>query len=233
MKGQMKKGGANSSIYILAFKTVMLTAPLVLSACTDGFLGSVFKSSTSTSTQAATEKSDFVAGSGASVPGVGACNVPTGDALIARITNGLQGHVDVTKGNFKLATDQYKENAQQTMNPVLASGYDQAALIVNAACSDLTIGTGAPPAMKSVYGVDPALALEDPSATATALVKTCTGILDQYTAGLSSTGSKAPEVLSICNDLVKNLVQQRATTTVAFMSVCNAANLTGSMLLCL
>lgn len=165
------------------------------------------------------------AGSGSKNAGVGALTVPTGDALIKRVQLGLQNNVSPTAGNFAKSLAQVKGNLPKDPDPTKASGYDQAQLLIYGACSDLT--TGGTPKMKSVYGVDPKATVANSQA---ALIAAGMKMVDQYTAGLGSNSSATPQVQAAFQNLVQTVASGN-TTTVAFMSVCIAANSAGSMLL--
>src|SRR5581483_1931756 len=78
------------------------------------------------------------AGSGATVAGQGSLSVPVGQAIVQRLKIGLQGNVSPTAGNFAKALAQVQNNLPKVTDPTKATGFDQAQLLVYAACSDLT-----------------------------------------------------------------------------------------------
>jgi hypothetical protein len=164
------------------------------------------------------------AGTGSKMAGQGALTVPTGDALIERLKVGLQNNVNPTTGNFAKSLAQVKGNLPKDPDPTKASGYDQAQLLIYGACSDLT--TGGTPKMKSVYGVDPKATAANSRA---ALIAAGMRMIDQYTAGLASNSSATSQVQTALTNLVQTVSGN--STTIAFMSVCIAANSAGTMLL--
>jgi hypothetical protein len=165
------------------------------------------------------------AGSGSKIAGQGSLTVPTGDALIERLKVGLQNNVNPTSGNFAKSLAQVKGNLPKDPDPTKASGYDQAQLLIYGACSDLTTGTT--PKMKSAYGVDPKVSAANSQA---ALIAAGMKMMDQYTAGLASSSTATSQVQAAFSNLVQT-VSSGNSTTIAFMSVCIAANSAGTMLL--
>jgi hypothetical protein len=57
-------------------------------------------------------------------------------------------------------------------------------------------------------------------------------MLDRYVAGLASGGPTSGQVTTALNDLVQKIAgQSGSTSTIAFMSVCIAANTAGSTMM--
>jgi hypothetical protein len=230
--GRIHERPGNLKILTLPFLALGLTACGGAFSGIQSFSALTGSSGISTSTSSApvstSTSAAIVAGNGANVAGSGATSVPTSSAVVARLTNGLQGNVSQTSGNFATALRQVASNLPQVTDPTKATGFDQVELLVYAACSDLTSGTT--PKMKSVYGVAPGVATI--SATAqTALVAAGTTMLDQYAAKLASSGPTSSQVNSVLTTLVSQLSTAGDNTTVAFMTVCIAANTAGTTLL--
>ncbi|MBY0471606.1 hypothetical protein K2X30_10615 [bacterium] len=168
-----------------------------------------------------------VVGNGATVSGTGALSVPTANAAIARIQNGLEGSVNPMAGNFQRSLAQVRTNLPKVSDPTQASGYDQVQLLVYGACSDLT--TGNTPIMQSRYGVT---ANGTIAANTTALVNAGMRMMDQYTAGLASASPATDAARAAFQSLVSRVGATATNTSrIAFMSVCIAANTAGSTLL--
>jgi hypothetical protein len=139
----------------------------------------------------------------------------------------MQNNVSSRSGNFSRALRQLKTNLPKVSDPTQASGYDQAQLLVYAACSDLT--TGGTPKMQSVYNV---AANSSISKNQSALIDAGVKMLDQYTAGLASQSSSSGDVKNALTDLVQKISSQSGSTSkIAFMSVCIAANTAGSTMM--
>lgn len=167
------------------------------------------------------------AGDGATVPGKGALSVPTADAVVARITNGLEKAVSPSAGNFARALAQVRANLPKVTNPLKASGYDQIQLLVYGACSDLTTGTT--PLMQSRYNVSRNGSI---AANQTALVAAGKRMVDQYVAGLASQSSASAKIGSALSTLVQQIAAAPGnTSTIAFMSICIAANTAASSMM--
>jgi hypothetical protein len=159
--------------------------------------------------------------------GSGSISVPTASAVVARVQNGLENAVSPLSGNFAKSLAQVKGNLPNSPDPTRATGFDQAQLLIYAACSDLT--TGSTPKMKSMYNVDPKAAV---SANQTALQSAGVRMLDNYVAKLASQGPTASGVNSSFGKLVQNIAADSGnTSTIAFMSVCIAANSAGATLM--
>jgi hypothetical protein len=168
-----------------------------------------------------------ITGGGAVVVGTGALSVPTSNAVIARIQNGLEGKAPSTAGNFAKSLTQLKSNLPKTTDPTKATGYDQIQLLAYAACSDLV--NGGTPQMQSVYNVKPKDTI---AASKASLVSAGVRMMDQYVAGLASKGPTADEVTKIFSTLVDQVsVTKTNTTIMAFMAVCMAANTSGSTMM--
>ena len=85
-------------------------------------------------------------------PNLKGVTVPTTTGIVSRIQNSLG--VMSTAGNFQRALGQVRTNLPNSTDVKKVAGFDQAQLLVYAACSDLTTGTTS--LMKSRYNVDPA-----------------------------------------------------------------------------
>jgi hypothetical protein len=168
------------------------------------------------------------AGEGNQFSGTGSTSVPTGPAVIARVTNGLQNNVNPSAGNYSKAIVALGSNLPRVTDPTKASGYDQIQLLVYAACSDLTTG-GTNSLMTTKYGVNSAGTITSNSSALTAAgVK----MFDQYTAGLASQGPTAAQVTAAFTQLISDVSSVSSnTSTIAFVSVCIAANTAGTTLL--
>lgn len=169
----------------------------------------------------------IVVGDGATVPGKGALSVPTADGVVARIQNGLEKSVSPTAGNFSRALTQVRGNLPKNTNPLKATGYDQIQLLAYAACSDLTTGTT--PIMQSRYNINRNGTI---AANQAALIAAGVRMLDRHTAGLASQSEAAAKVNAAFTTLVQNIAATAGnTTTIAFVSVCIAANTAGSAMM--
>jgi hypothetical protein len=168
------------------------------------------------------------AGNGAMFAGVGSSSVPTAEGVVARLTNGLQGNVSPSAGNFAKALNAVKGNLPRTTDPSRASGFDQVQLLVYAACSDLTTG-GANSKMAKSYNVP---TTGTPTANRAALIAAGMKMFDTYVAGLGSQGPTADKVTAAFDKLVSDVAGTASnTTTIAFVSVCIAANTAGTTLM--
>jgi hypothetical protein len=169
----------------------------------------------------------IAAGGGAGVPGTGAASVPTGDAVVARIRNGLNGNVSPAKGNFAKTLAQVNSNLPKVTDPTKASGFDQVELLVYGACSDLT--TGSTPLMKSAYHVNPKASI---AVNQSSLLAAGMAMLDKHTAGLASKGPPNAEVVAALTALIQQIASDsNNNSTIAFMSICTAANTAGVTML--
>lgn len=153
--------------------------------------------------------------------------IPTSSAVVGRIENGLEGRARSTQGNFRTALRQVRTNLPKVSNINNAAGFDQIQLLVYAACSDLTTN-GNNSVMRTMYNVQPTGTAASNQA---ALVSAGVRMLDRHVAGLASQGPDSAQVATIFTNLVQAQVDASATSTVAFMSVCIAANTAGSTLL--
>jgi hypothetical protein len=190
----------------------------VLTACTPG-TPAVYNASSSAPSDA---------GEGLNFAGTGASSVPTGPAVVSRLTNGLQGNASPLTGNFAKSLKQVSTNLPRVTDPSKASGYDQVELLVYAACTDLTSG-GTNSAMQSKYGVTATGAI---ASNQTALVNAGVKMLDQYVAGLASQGPTSAQVTASFTALLTDISSQSgSTSTIAFVAVCIAANTAGSTLM--
>ncbi|MGZ3722017.1 MAG: hypothetical protein ACXVA9_03740 [Bdellovibrionales bacterium] len=168
------------------------------------------------------------AGVGMVFPGTGSSSVPTADGVVARLTNGLQNNVSPTAGNFAKSLTAVKGNLPRNADPSKASGFDQVQLLVYAACTDLTTG-GTASKMKTVYGVTAASTI---ATNKTALLAAGIKMFDQYTAGLASQGPTSADVTASFNTLLTDVSSVTTnTSTIAFVSVCIAANTAGTTLM--
>lgn len=168
------------------------------------------------------------AGDGAKVAGVGSFSVPTADAVVMRIENGLQGNVRPAAGNFARSLIQLRTNLPKVTDPTRATGYDQIQLLTYGACSDLTTG-GANSLMLTRYNVNPASTI---TVNQAALVAAGMRMLDQHTALIASDSVATAPITAAFNKLVTDISSAAGNTSIiAFMGVCIAANTAGSTLL--
>lgn len=153
--------------------------------------------------------------------------IPTGPGAVSRIQNGLEMNVNPAKGNFRKSIAQVSTNLPNTTSVMLASGFDQIELLAYSACADLTTGTT--PLMQSKYNILPAASVTTNQA---ALIAAGIRILDQHTASLASQGPDAAAVSTVFTNLVQLEASDATnTSTIAFMTVCIAANTAGSTML--
>ncbi len=198
----------------------------LLSGCGDFAVFKAKSSATSASTGTGAVN-PLGAGGGSAVAGQGSFSVPTAEAIVARIQNGLQNNVLSTSGNFAKALSQIKTNLPKTTDPTKATGYDQVQLLVYGACSDLAANGGV--LMQSKYNVIAANSIVSNQA---ALVAAGVKMLDQHVAGLASQGPTSAKVNSAFMTLVSQIAGVAGnTSTIAFMSVCIAANTAGSSMM--
>lgn len=213
-------------------KYLVMTLALLLTACSDhtaappthGEIG-VAQAPISLSGNTSANAGPTTAVSGG--PNLMGITIPTTTGVVGRIENGLEGKAKSTQGNFSKALKQVKTNLPKVTNINNAAGFDQIQLLVYAACSDLTVGGN--PIMKSVYNVNPSATIATNQAF---LVAAGVRMLDQHVAGLASQGPDSAQITTIFT----NLVQAQAavtsnTSTMAFMTVCIAANSAGTTLL--
>jgi len=171
---------------------------------------------------------EAAAGGGNTVQGVGDFSMPTGPAVISRITNGLENAVSPLKGNFQKALTASGSNLPLVTDPTKASGFDSVQLVVYGACSDLTTG-GTNSIMTKTYKVTGTASIASNQAN---LIAAGVRMFDNYTAGLGSQGPTAAQVSQAFQTLVTTVSGTSSnTSTIAFMSVCIAANTAGSSLL--
>lgn len=217
MTPKMKKG------WFISLMTAVSALPFLFNSC-NGIGNSLDQASTAggsvgTLTNLATGLSN--------VPS--AASVPTGDAVVVRLQNGLQKNVSSIKGNFAKALVNIKANLPKVSDPTQATGYDQIELLAYAACSDLT--TGNPSLMQSTYNVNPTATI---ATNQSALIAAGVKMLNTYTAGLASSGPTASQVTGVFQILLSQLTSDttdKNTSTIAFMSVCIAANTAGTTLM--
>lgn len=152
--------------------------------------------------------------------------IPTTTAVVGRLENGLEQNAKSNLGNFRTALRQVRTNLPKVSNINSASGFDQIQLLVYAACSDLT--TGSTPLMQSVYGIQPAATVATNQAS---LVAAGVRMLDRHVAGLASQGPDTTQINTILTNLVQAQATASATSRMAFMTVCIAANTAGTTLL--
>ena len=206
---------------------VIFSMFFLLSGCSDFVAFSPKGAATSSSTAPLGYVDPLGAGGGAAVPGQGSFSVPTSEAVIARIQNGMQNNVTSTTGNFAKALAQIKSNLPITTDPTKATGFDQVQLLVYSACSDLAANQGA--LMLSKYNVKATGTIASNQA---ALVAAGVKMLDQHVAGLASQGPASAQVTTALTTLVSQISAVTAnTSTIAFMAVCIAANTAGSSMM--
>ncbi len=210
----------------------MLLISVCLAACSDHEKEIPVHGQVGVAIEASAIPNNTVDQAGPSVDITGGSNqkgvlIATGLGLVTRIENGLEKNALATRGNFKKTLAQVKTNLPSKTNVTEAAGFDQVQLLTYAACSDLT--TGNTPLMTSVYGVSASANIATNQA---ALVAAGMRMLDQHTAGLASQGPDAAAVTTV----LTNLVQAQAsvatnTSTMAFITVCIAANTAGTTML--
>jgi hypothetical protein len=168
---------------------------------------------------------------GPTVPVSGGANptgvaVPTGEAVISRLQNGLESNAMRTQGNFATSISQLGSNLPRVTNVNSAAGYDQLQLLVYAACADLTQNGK----MQSSYNIVPGNTIAQNQA---ALIATGLRMLDQHTGGIASQGpaGDVTNVTTILTTLITAQANAGSTSTMAFMTVCIAANTAGITLL--
>jgi hypothetical protein len=211
---------------------ILIIIAVSLFGCSDHFTGPGIQihetgaaiSATSIPGNTTAQAGPTAAVSGGASP-VGAA-VPTAEATVARITNGLEGKVSPTQGNFRNALNNVRTNLPKVRNVNDASGFDAIQLVAYAACADLT--TGGTPLMQSDYGVT---LVGTVAANQAALIAAGMRILDQHTAGLASRGPASAQLTTIYTNLVQAQATAGATSKMAFMAVCIAASTAGSTLL--
>jgi hypothetical protein len=207
----------------LKYLTLMIPAMLVLTGCNYLKENGTFGSSSQSST--AQDVSPVVAGTGSTLPGVGALSMPTANATVQRIINGLEGHVQVVADNNNMAFA-YRNLSGQLSNsadPTHFTGGDTTMLIAYAAC------TAVSGQMNTIYGVNGSLTV---AANKTALVNAGMRILDHYLANLASQGSASTQVKAALNATVAQSISNGvSSSTMAFVTVCTAANTAGSTLM--
>jgi len=211
----------------------MLAIPLGFNACGAGVGMSTGSMSSQQRLDIDPLTDPVVAGIGHELAGgVGALSVPTPDALIGRITNGLEGQVSSVAGSFQESINRFRSNLPKATDPTKGSGYDAGQLLVYGACADLTTGTT--PKMQSVYNIPPNGDKDQIKAKKADLVAAGLRMLNKHTAGLASNALVKGDIEAALGKMLDDLAEdgsQANTTKIAFMSVCIAANSAGSMLL--
>lgn len=204
----------------------------LLTGCSEHFLGTPPHGEVGVAVAPTSIPGNSVAKAGPTTPVSGGPNllgvvVPTGDAVVNRIQNGLEGVVRPSAGNFSRSLAQVRTNLPKDTNVQNAAGYDQVALLAYAACSDMT--TGSNPQMQTRYNVRPGSSIATNQA---ALVAAGIRILDQHTANLASQGPEAAQISSIFTTLVQDEASVATnTSTIAFITVCTAASTAGASML--
>ncbi len=164
-----------------------------------------------------TVKSQALVGSGnpadtPAVPGVPGAAVPTGPAMILRITNALESNVNPASGSFLTAINKLETNLPKLPNPFKATGADQGSLLAYAACSDAS-------ATAYSVNINQSIALQKVN-----IISAGKRILDRCTAGLATTSSAGGEVSAALAELVdKNALVPGETTEMAWISACYTA----------
>lgn len=215
----------------MTIRQMILVVPaliMIFTGCTGtGFGMAKQYATTNSSSESGYIHNPYAAGNGILVAGKGSLTVPTADAVVQRIKIGLENNVNPLTGNFNRSLRQVQTNLPKDPDPMKASGFDQVQLLVYAACSDLT--TGNTPLMQTRYSVTKAGTIAANSAN---LVNAGRRMLDQYVAGLASQSSAVTEVNAALTNLVNTIAGQAGSnSTIAFMSVCMAANTAGATLM--
>lgn len=145
-------------------------------------------------------------------PGVPGATVPTGPAMILRITNALENNANPLTGNFASAITKFSSNLPKLPNPFKATGADQASLLAYAACADV-------PASTYSVNINQSITLQKAN-----IIAAGKRILDRCTAGLASTNTGSAEVIAALSELVdKNALVAGETTEMAWISSCYAS----------
>ncbi len=146
------------------------------------------------------------------VAGVPGANVPTGPAMILRITNALEGNVNPANGNFNKAINQLDSGLPKLAHPLRAVGDENGSRLAHAACSDVSANT---------YGVNTGSTIALQKANIVAAGKR---ILSNCTGTLSATDANAAATI---NTEISSLVDQNGAagdaTDVTWISVCSTA----------
>lgn len=208
------------------YRIFIFFVAIAFSACSAKRMG-LMRNPSSTAPPETLAIDENLFGGGVNVPGKGNFSVPTPEAVVFRLQNGLEQNVTSASGNFALALSQVKKNLPQVTNPIKATGFDQVQLLVYGACSDLT--TGAAPLMMSKYRVNPAQSIATNKAN---LISAGMQMLDHYTANLASQSTATAKIQEALTKLTNQLAGVSGNTSViAFMSVCITANTVGTTLL--
>ena len=157
------------------------------------------------------------AGSAGGLSGSGSMFVPTSSAVVGRIQKVLAPagvNCNSSGGNCNKVLTQLQNNLPSTTNPVNATGLDQVPLLVYAACADAAKSS-------SVFGVNTSAKV---SAQLSNLVNAGVSMVNQHVGNLAASGPLQSQVAAVFTQLVTNDVAAGATTSMAFISVCLAAN---------
>ncbi len=147
-----------------------------------------------------------------SPPGVPTATVPTGPAMVLRVTNALEGMVNPNAGNFRTSVTALETNLPKVPNPLKATGADQGSLLAYAACADV-------PATNYAVNIGQSIAVQKPN-----IIAAGKRILDRCTAGLGSNSPAAAEVTAALTELVdKNATVAGETTEMVWISACYTA----------
>lgn len=214
---------------VLPILTGALAVVIGLVSCSAHKPGEPFHGEVGVAVAPSSIRGNVIANAGTTLPVSGGVNqkgitTPTETAVVARIQNGLEGAVMSNTGNFSRGLAQVRTNLPNSTDVNKASGFDQVQLLAYAACSDLTTGTT--PLMQTRYSIVPT---DTPTTNLTALVNAGIRIFDQHLAGLASQSPAADQIKTVFTNLVQK--QSASTSTVAFMSVCIAAQTAGATML--
>jgi hypothetical protein len=165
-----------------------------------------------------------ITGSGVGLSGQGDLSVPTGKAAFLRISNGLEGNINIYQGGTSLsnAYPQLAPNMTNNTDPTSFSGAGANMLLSYAACVDVSN------THLSLYNINTQTTV---SANQTALVNAGLRILDHQTAGLASGSSVTPQVTAALTAIVNQSVSNGVSPQIAFVTICTAASSAASTML--
>lgn len=185
----------------------------------DPFAGNSSGTTTTPPAAPAAPEAPAVAGIGGTLPGVGALSVPTGNAVIQRIIIGVEGHASVSSGNFGSVSRQVIPNLSNSTDPTQFNGGDANMLLAYAACVDAGPGN---------FGITTSKTAAQNQA---ALIAAGIRFLNNYTAGLASAGAASAQLTAAVTNIVNQSIANGSTATMAFYTVCMAANTAGSTMM--
>jgi hypothetical protein len=206
--------------------TILMLAPLLSVAVTASvaLTGCNYMKDQGTFASTSGPSGPVVAGQGETQTGTGALTVPTGNALVMRIENGLQGGASHLAGNFRTQVLQSQANLSNSTDPTAFGGPDQNFLIAYSACADAAVG----PNLSSKYGI---IAGGTVVANKAKLIAAGMQILNQHTAGLAGSGSTSGAVTAALTAIEKASETNASDAQMAFVTMCTAASTAGSTMM--